>query len=79
VGESETPIVPVHTEGREDTFIRWRGLLDRGVYVNPVIPPAASSRLRTSLVATQTHAQLDHVIAAFEAEFAHRLPSTAVS
>lgn len=77
VGESETPIVPVHTEGRDDTFIRWRGLLERGVYVNPVIPPAASSRLRTSFIATQTQAQLDHVIAAFGAEFADRLPSAA--
>jgi Aminotransferase class I and II len=58
VGESETPIVPVHTEGRDSTFIRWRGLLERGVYVNPVVPPAASNRLRTSFIATHTRRSL---------------------
>jgi 8-amino-7-oxononanoate synthase len=79
VGKSETPIVPVHTEGRDATISRWRGLLERGVYVNPVIPPAASNRLRASFIATHTQAQLDHVIAAFGAEFADRLPAAAVS
>ncbi|RLK55179.1 aminotransferase class I/II-fold pyridoxal phosphate-dependent enzyme [Actinokineospora cianjurensis] len=71
VGSSDTPIVPVFTEGRTETFTLWRSLLDRGVYTNPIIPPAASYRLRTSFMATHTTEQLDFVIEAFLAEFAN--------
>ena len=42
-----------------------RELYDRGVYVNPVLPPATPADaclLRTSYMATHTHAQLDEAM-----------------
>jgi 8-amino-7-oxononanoate synthase len=62
---TETPIVCVPTAGVEHTMHTWRGLLERGVYVNPVIPPAASPRLRTSFTAVHQPDQLLYALAAF--------------
>ena len=60
--ESETPIVPIYTYENERTFEACRLLLERGVYVNPVIAPAAPAGqclIRTSCTATHTEALLD--------------------
>jgi 8-amino-7-oxononanoate synthase len=65
VGESETPIVPVLLPDALDAVMKWRSLLEAGVYTNPVVPPAASPRLRTSYMATHTPAQLEAVIEVF--------------
>ncbi|MFY1690316.1 aminotransferase class I/II-fold pyridoxal phosphate-dependent enzyme [Plantactinospora sp. WMMB782] len=62
---SETPIVCVPIDGVVPTVFTWRGLLDRGVYVNAVIPPAASPRVRASFTATHTPEQLKRAVAAF--------------
>jgi 8-amino-7-oxononanoate synthase len=65
---SETPIIPVVTGDMERTFAFWRALFDAGVFTNPVLPPAVpenSCRLRTSVMATHTRAQLDQVLDAF--------------
>ncbi len=65
---SETPIIPVVTGNMERTFAFWRALFDAGVFTNPVLPPAvpeSSCRLRTSVMATHTRAQLDQVLEAF--------------
>jgi 8-amino-7-oxononanoate synthase len=65
---SETPIIPVVTGSMERTFAFWRSLFDSGVFTNPVLPPAvpeSSCRLRTSVMATHTHDQLDKVLEAF--------------
>lgn len=69
-GESSTPIIPLPTAGATDTVRIWQRLVQRGVYVNPVLPPAASPRLRTSYTAAHTVAQLDRVVDAFAAEVA---------
>ncbi len=66
IGESETPIVPIITGDRETTLALWRGLLDAGVFTNPVLPPAAATgRLRTSYMATHTEEQLHQVVEIF--------------
>jgi 7-keto-8-aminopelargonate synthetase-like enzyme len=65
VGHSQTPVVPVKTRDWESTVLAWRQLMDAGVYTNPVIPPAATCRLRTSYMATHTQDQLEFVISAF--------------
>jgi 8-amino-7-oxononanoate synthase len=66
IGESETPIVPIITGDRETTLALWRGLLDAGVFTNPVLPPAApTGRLRTSYMATHTEEQLHQVVEIF--------------
>lgn len=62
---SETPIVSVRLDGVQQTLLAWRSLLDRGVYVNAVVPPAASPRLRASFATTHTSEQLKRVVAAF--------------
>jgi 8-amino-7-oxononanoate synthase len=71
-GRPETPIVPVRIARTEATALAWRALLDRGVYVNAVLPPAASARLRTSYTAAHTREQLQFVLKAF-AEVADEL------
>jgi 8-amino-7-oxononanoate synthase len=68
IGPTETPIVPVLIGPLEKTFIFWRRLYDAGVFTNPVGPPAvppAQCRLRTSLMATHTFAQIDFALEQF--------------
>ncbi len=60
--ESETPIIPIFTYENEKTFIACKLLLERGVYVNPVVSPATpvgQALLRTSYTATHTKEMID--------------------
>jgi 8-amino-7-oxononanoate synthase len=64
-GNEIVPIIPILTRTAGRTLFTAKALLDSGVYVNPVFPPAVpngSSRLRTSYTATQTNAQLDEAL-----------------
>ncbi|XMB66362.1 pyridoxal phosphate-dependent aminotransferase family protein [Mycoplasmatota bacterium zrk1] len=64
-GETETPIIPIMIYDDMKTFFVTKSLLDNGVYVNPVIPPAVpegQSLLRTSVTATQTKEQLAKIL-----------------
>jgi 8-amino-7-oxononanoate synthase len=65
VGDSQSPIVPVHTGDPITTVVAWRRLLELGVYANAIVPPAGSPRLRTSFMATHEQRHLDRVVAAF--------------
>ncbi|MGW2339171.1 aminotransferase class I/II-fold pyridoxal phosphate-dependent enzyme [Streptomyces sp. NPDC001661] len=67
VGTSATPIVPVETGDDLATLHAWNLLIDQGVYVNAVLPPAASPRLRTSYTAVQTAEHLERAVAGFAA------------
>lgn len=61
-GASETAIVPIMTYDKIRTLTVTRALLERGVYVNPVLPPAVADGqclLRTSYTATHTMQQID--------------------
>ncbi|MER6400167.1 MULTISPECIES: aminotransferase class I/II-fold pyridoxal phosphate-dependent enzyme [unclassified Kitasatospora] len=69
-GESSTPVIPLRTRGVVDTLLLWRRLIDKGVYTNPVVPPAASPRLRLSLMATHTTEHLNRVLDALSDETA---------
>ncbi len=63
--ESKTPIIPIYTYQDEKTFVACKMLLERGVYVNPVVSPATpvgQSLLRTSYTANHTEAILDEAI-----------------
>ncbi len=63
--ESKTPIIPIYTYEDEKTFVACKLLLDRGVYVNPVVSPATpvgQSLLRTSYTANHTEEILDEAI-----------------
>jgi len=63
--ESIAPIIPIFTYEDEKAFMACKLLLERGVYVNPVISPATpkgQALLRTSYMATHTKEQMDEAI-----------------
>lgn len=62
---SETPIIPIFTYDVVNTLVKNKELYEAGVYVNPVLPPAAPSdgcMLRTSYMATHTEDILDEAM-----------------
>ncbi|MEJ4043608.1 serine palmitoyltransferase [Erwinia sp. SLM-02] len=70
LGAHISPVVPVVIGSKEEGLRYWRELIDRGVYVNLVLPPAAPSGitlLRCSVNAAHSEAQIDTIIEAFTA------------
>ncbi len=64
-GTSETPIVPLLIGDNDKTFLLWKQLFERGVYVNPVISPAVPPQralLRTSCMAIHSDDELDEAL-----------------
>ena len=60
--EASTPIVPIYTYTPKRTFIIAQKLFDKGVYVNPVVSPAAPEGeclLRVTLMASHTEKLID--------------------
>ena len=60
--EATTPIISIYVYENEKAYMGCKLLLERGVYVNPIISPATpvgQALLRTSYTATHTHEQLD--------------------
>ena len=60
--EASTPIVPIYTYTPRRTFIIAQKLFDRGVYVNPVVSPAAPEGeclLRVTLMASHNEKLID--------------------
>jgi 7-keto-8-aminopelargonate synthetase-like enzyme len=69
VGDSPTPVLPIHIGEEMRMLSFWRMLFDEGVYTNAVIPPAVApdaTLLRTSFMATHTADQIDRALATFE-------------
>ncbi len=63
--ESTTPIIPIYVYEDEKAFMACKLLLERGVYVNPVVSPATpvgQALLRTSYTATHTKEQMDEAM-----------------
>ena len=61
--DSDTPIIPIYVYEDEKAFMACKMLLDRGVYVNPVISPATPkgfALLRTSYTATHKLKDLEY-------------------
>lgn len=64
-GTSVTPIVPLIIGNNEKTFLFWKSLFERGVYVNPVISPGVPpnrAMIRTSYMATHTDEELNRIL-----------------
>lgn len=62
---SETPIIPIVAGSEQKVFMFWKDLYERGLFTNPVIPPAVAPEhclIRTSYMATHTDEQIDKVI-----------------
>ncbi|MEM1043161.1 MAG: pyridoxal phosphate-dependent aminotransferase family protein [Bacteroidota bacterium] len=69
VWTSQTPIIPVVVGDMITCFQFWKDLLEEGVFVNAVVPPAVpkgQSLMRTSYMATHTDEELDFILDAFE-------------
>jgi 8-amino-7-oxononanoate synthase len=68
-GASQTPIIPIILRDMEPMLLFWKRLLEEGVYVNAVMPPAVpadGARLRTSYMASHTDSQLEFALEKFE-------------
>ncbi len=65
IGNTETPIIPIYIRHDEKTFWLTQKLLDRGVFVNPVVTPAVppeDTLIRFSIMATHTKEQIDYAL-----------------
>ena len=68
VGPEASPIIAVRYEIPDQAYAVWNGLLEQGVYVNMVLPPATpdgGAMLRCSLSAAHTREQVDTIGDAF--------------
>ena len=68
VGPEPSPIIAVRLEDKAEAFALWSGLLERGVYVNLVLPPATpdgNCLLRSSVSAGHTPEQMTRICEAF--------------
>ena len=67
--DSTTPIIPIYVYDDAKAFMACKMLLEKGVYVNPVVSPATPvgyALLRTSYTATHTKAQMDKAMVAIK-------------
>jgi 8-amino-7-oxononanoate synthase len=70
LGPECSPVIAVRHSDRNDVIAAWQALLAAGVYVNLIVPPASpdgGSLLRLSVSAAHSPAQIDELIAAFNA------------
>ncbi|MCL3782598.1 pyridoxal phosphate-dependent aminotransferase family protein [Prolixibacteraceae bacterium JC049] len=78
IGNAESPIIPVYIRNSQKTFMVAKELLDKGIYVNPVVAPGvkdSESLLRFSLTALHSHQQIDFAIECI-AEVVHKYCNT---
>jgi 8-amino-7-oxononanoate synthase len=64
VGPAASPIIAVHYRNVEEAFTMWNSLLQRGIYVNMVLPPATpdgGALLRCSLSAAHSKEQIERI------------------
>ena len=69
VWTSQSPIIPVVIGDMRTCFAFWTDLLEAGVFVNAVVPPAVprgQALMRTSYMATHSDDDLQHILDAFE-------------
>jgi 8-amino-7-oxononanoate synthase len=70
LGPQPSPVVAVRVDDRETALRWWPQLLEQGVYVNLVVPPASPSSfslLRCSVSAAHSEGQIERMIEAFGA------------
>ena len=62
-----TPIVPVVIQDEEDLCHLCKALLEEGIYINPVLRPAAANNLlRISCTAAHTDTHVDRLVSTLE-------------
>ena len=65
IGETESPIIPLYVRDADKTFLVTKKAYDRGVFINPVIPPACAPQdtlVRFALMATHTKEQVEKAV-----------------
>ena len=70
LGPDVSPVVAARLDAPEQALALWRGLLEEGVYVNLMLPPATpagESLVRCSVSAAHTPQQIDLICGAFAA------------
>ena len=70
LGPEPCPVIAALLDTREQALALWRGLHERGVYVNLIFPPATpggKSLVRISVSAAHTDEQIDKICEAFSA------------
>ncbi|MDJ0862765.1 MAG: aminotransferase class I/II-fold pyridoxal phosphate-dependent enzyme [Gammaproteobacteria bacterium] len=69
-GPEPSPVLALAMPGREQALRMWNALLENGVYVNLVLPPATPSHyplLRCSVSAAHTPEQVERILGTFAA------------
>ncbi|MBP7403108.1 MAG: pyridoxal phosphate-dependent aminotransferase family protein [Clostridia bacterium] len=80
-GNTLVPIIPILTGSIGRTLFTAKYLLESGVYVNPVLPPAVQLEnclLRTSYTATHTDAQIEEAVGIVGRVFAEMAANTEI-
>jgi 8-amino-7-oxononanoate synthase len=65
IGDTESPIIPLYVRDAAKTFEVTKLAFDKGVFINPVIPPACAPQdtlVRVALMATHTREQVDRCV-----------------
>jgi len=71
LGPEPSPVVAVRLESSDNAIAIWKGLLENGIYVNLVTPPATpdgSCLLRCSVSAGHSPEQINKICNAFESQ-----------
>lgn len=71
IGTTQTAIVPLIIGDNQKTFLFWKNLFEKGVYVNPVVSPGVPPNralIRTSYMATHTDEELNEILEIAEQE-----------
>ena len=65
IGDTESPIIPLYVRDNIKTFEVTKLAFQKGIFVNPVVPPACAPQdtlIRVALMATHTKEQIDRCV-----------------
>ena len=65
IGDTESPIIPLYVRDIDKTFLVTALAFERGVFINPVVPPACAPQdtlVRYALMATHTKEQVERSV-----------------
>ncbi|MCF0202862.1 MAG: aminotransferase class I/II-fold pyridoxal phosphate-dependent enzyme [Bacteroidaceae bacterium] len=65
IGDTESPIIPLYVRDIDKTFLITALAFERGVFINPVVPPACAPQdtlVRYALMATHTEEQVERSV-----------------
>lgn len=72
IGDTESPIIPLYVRDNMKTFEVTKLAFEKGIFVNPVVPPACAPQdtlIRVALMATHTKEQVDRCVTALTEAF----------